>query len=171
MSVRAGLALFPRLMAFLDARNEALLASDIGLGEYLYIYTLAYPVWLGTPVDDGPSSLDIRGGGLEVRSEPGGRQRRLEELREQLNGLLLPMLRSQLEDLRDTAAGPAGWRQALEAEIEQMQRDAQRLPWQDGLPAQTAASLEPFRDRLESSYSPLSHPFELVPLDADRSGG
>ena len=44
---------------------------------------------------------------------------------------------------------------------EAMLADSHRLPWQDGLPGVLSASYEPFRDRLEASYSRLTNLFEL----------
>ena len=54
------------------------------------------------------------------------------------------------------------WREALEAEIEAMELNRYRLVWQDGLPEVTRRSLEPFRGRLEASYSPLTNGVEMA---------
>ena len=43
-----------------------------------------------------------------------------------------------------------------------MDDDRDRVLWQDALPAQIAASLEPYAERLEATYSPVSNPFELL---------
>jgi len=155
----------PQTMRYLNRRSEALLEVGMGLGEYLYLYTVAYPCWLGTPVDDGPPFV---GTGMPARWQVGGGAgdpgERRDRMRERLSAMLLPMLRHQLEDVR--AAGPAGgdpsWAARLRGEIERMEQDPRRLPWQDGLPEATAASLEPFRDRLEAQYDPLCHPVELA---------
>ena len=37
-----------------EARNQALLDKGMGIGEYTYIYILAYYSWLGHSPDDGP---------------------------------------------------------------------------------------------------------------------
>ena len=80
------------------------------------------------------------------------------------------MLKNQLAQLAsggeagnpgsDTAAGIA-WRERLAAEIAALEADERRLPWADGLPEILEASLRPFRDRLETSYSPMINLFEI----------
>ena len=57
--------------------------------------------------------------------------------------------------------GDAAAREALANEIAAMEDDRRRLPWQDGLPATLAASLEPHRERLEATYDPVANAFEL----------
>jgi hypothetical protein len=81
-----------------------------------------------------------------------------------LNERLLPMLRRQLAALDESGrlreSDP--WRQQLVAEIAAMESDHFRIPWRDGLPPVIEASLEPYRTRLEASYSPLCNPLEVV---------
>jgi hypothetical protein len=43
-------------------------------------------------------------------------------------------------------------RDQLVTEIEKLEADSERLPWQDGLPPAVAASLAPFRDRLDAGF-------------------
>jgi hypothetical protein len=50
-------------------------------------------------------------------------------------------------------------------ELGALERDPERIPWQDGLPDRLAVGLGPFRDRFEATYSPASNPFELMDLD------
>lgn len=166
-SIRAGMGVVPQMMRYLNRRNEALLEAGMGLGEYLYLYTIVYPCWLATPVDDGPPFI---GSGhvsrWEFGSEEADPERRREQVREGLNRLLLPMLKNQLDAVLAGAEpdGDASWVTQLRGEIEELERDAGRLPWQDGLPARTAESLEPFRDRLEASYSRLCNPIEVAAM-------
>jgi hypothetical protein len=74
------------------------------------------------------------------------------------------MLHNQLVRLeeREAAVMPEEWRQALAAEIKAMETDKNRLPWQDGVPAVIEASLKPFKERLEASYSAMTNPLELA---------
>jgi hypothetical protein len=43
-----------------------------------------------------------------------------------------------------------------------VESDPLRLPWQDGLPEQMAASLQPFWEQLNADYSELCHPVEFM---------
>lgn len=162
--IRAGIGFLPQLIGFFTARAEALLEHEMGLGEYYYIYALTYYSWMGKSPADGPA-FRLVGDSDQARhwdrenfgeaDEFEVREERTERILRALHRQVLPMLRNQAEDLRaagDTDAdGP--WRQALEAEIAAMESDPLRLPWADGLPPVIERSLEPFRDRLEQSYS------------------
>lgn len=156
-TARAGFRLLPGIMDFYTERNEALLEAGIGLGEYHYIYAVAYYAWLGkSPADGPPFVLTGRDDDddSEDWDETDVREHRLEQTLLGLREQLLPMLRNQLASLEETGSREADrWREDLEAEIDAMEADPFRLPWRDGLPRRLEASLEPFRRRLEESYS------------------
>ncbi len=162
-SVRAGVGVVPQMMAYANRRNEAFLEAGMGLGEYLYLYTLIYPSWLSKPVTDGPPFVVVGG---EVTpagwDDPEIVERRNSEIRRRLNRTTLPMLQNQFEALSTLSEGGDGaWAESLRTEIMLMESDPTRLPWQDGLPEQTATSLQPFWEALDASYSALCHPVEL----------
>lgn len=141
---------------FTEARNRALLDADMGLGEYTYIYVLAYYSWLAHSPADGPEHP----GGEEEEATPPGRDAWASE---RVRQTILIQLRNQLAAL-DREPGPGltpGWRESLAGEVEALEADSLRVPWQDGLPASIAASLEPYRERLEAAYEPLANEFEL----------
>jgi hypothetical protein len=101
---RAGVWLMHQLADFLRQRNEALMESEIGLGEYYYIYTLAYYGWLEKSPVDGPSFKLVGERGyvfeeIENLPEAAVREYRNEVTRGSLNRLFLPVLRNQLNDL------------------------------------------------------------------------
>ena len=165
---RAGVWLMHQTAGFLQQRNEALLESEIGLGEYYYIYTLAYYVWSEKPPADGPSFKLVGERGyvfeeIEDLPESVVREYRMKATRNSLNRLFLPVLRNQLNDLDAVEdAGELGaWRALLEAEILEMETDTNRIPWEDGLPDAIVASLEPYRERLEQSYSVMCNALEI----------
>ncbi len=128
------------LGALLAARNQVMLEQEMGMGEYSYVYALAYYAWLGHSPADGPSE--------EAQMTPSAPR---------LRRNLLRMLRNQLEALPEDDPTRA----SLTEEIEAVEADRRRLPWQDGLPPAIAASFEPYRDRLEATYDPATNPFEL----------
>ena len=74
------------------------------------------------------------------------------------------MLYNQLEKLSTSESSdiPDEWREALKAEIEAMEADRFRLPWQDGLPNVIESSLKPFRYQLQQSYNKMTNPLELT---------
>jgi len=51
-----GSDLMPVYAGFWTARNEALLAHEMGPGEYVYIYRMAYQTWLNLERDGGPAA-------------------------------------------------------------------------------------------------------------------
>jgi hypothetical protein len=147
---KSAFGLVPAMGGFFDARNSSLLEEGMSLGEYEYLYTLIYYSWLRHSPDDGPQ--DEEGGGEVDLSAPGVDRRVRREL--------AAMLRNQLQAASED--DPSGFRERLAAEVEAVERDSRRLPWSDGPPEVTAASLEPFRERLEQAYDPASNPFELT---------
>lgn len=161
--VYSGVNFLPAIAKYLRARNQALLESEIGMGEYLYIYSLAFYVNLGRSPADGPAFTLEGGDGRGDKDEFEVREERRFRIQSDLNRLLLPAMRNQLAKLE---AQPAtgidqGWKSRLLDEIELMERDSYRIPWSDGLPEAIAASLAPFRKRLESSYAPMTNAIEI----------
>jgi hypothetical protein len=167
--IRTGLRMVPQIAEFYRSRNQALLDTEMGLGEYYFIYIVSYFSWLGKSPADGPPfqivSDEDEGRGIIYR------RRRRETLEDRLDYMLkrirrqiLPMLQNQYEKLTESYAGGAkeSWRKLLAAEIDAMESDRFRLPWQDRLPEALRVSLEPFRARLEGSYNATLNPFEIV---------
>jgi hypothetical protein len=149
--------LVDRLGAYLQARNRALLQEDMGAGEYVYIYTLAYYSWLGhTPGEGPPEGGDrVQVEDLELFGERAVRRR--------YRRYVLGMVRGQLASLgaeREAGDGEA-WRTALKAQLRQLELDPGHILWEDGLPAEIEASLRPFRGRLEETYGPGTNRLEL----------
>ncbi len=138
---RSGIGLGAEMGEMFAARNQGLLDAGMGLGEYSYIYFLAYYRQLG----HSPSET---GEGLPM---PNIASRRL-------TGELRSMLSRQLATLD---AGDEHWRARLAEEIESLESDVSRLPWEDGLPEAITASIEPYRERLEAYYIAAANPFEL----------
>ncbi len=165
--MRMGFGIIPQMAEFIKTRNEALLDSEMGLGEYYYIYVVAYYSWLGKAPADGP---DFQIVGPDKEDDFGywdredSKERRRERLLRRLNRMLLPMLHNQREKLIAEGGAKASgeWQQILEREIEALEEDRERLLWQDSLPEVIEASLRPYRDRLEASYNPMTNPLEVM---------
>jgi hypothetical protein len=162
-------SLLPRVIGFVAARNEALLETGMGPGEYLYVYSIVYYSWLGRSPADGPAITlvgDDHGDGQGQRTgqdEFDVREKRRELVLTRVNETLLPMLRRQLEGVDKNPGADPRWSEQLAAEVEAMESDPFRIPWRDGVPEPIGESLEPYRRELESSYSPLCNPLEVVP--------
>jgi hypothetical protein len=127
---------------FTEARNEALLAQEMSLGEYVWIYTLAYYSWLeytpGTDFDDADSG------------EMGRAQKRTIRL----------LMESHAEAL--AAAGDPAGAEAWREESARMKRSEEAVPFSgDRLPAGIIAALKPYRYELEELYCPSLASFEF----------
>jgi hypothetical protein len=170
--LKAGVGFTGAVADYLRERGAAMLAQEMGLGEYLYTYSLVYYSWLGKDPGAGPSKVDIsvEGGRRDKKivwvddhgdwSEPDVRRKRL---RQKVRGHVLPMLESQLA--ADDTSGGAAWRAELAAEVARLRADAERLPWQDGLPAPLRESLEPHRAQLEAQWSEAANMLEILTLE------
>jgi len=160
--VGAGAGLLGQIADFYTARSEAMLEVGMGPGEYAYTYVVAYYAFLDHSPEDGPAFQLIGDDGRERgwRIESGVEDRRRDEIVRQLHRAIVPMLRRQLTSVPPGEASQR-WRDRLAAEIAALEADPDRTPWRDGLPEPIAASFEPFRAALESSYSQLCNPLEL----------
>lgn len=137
---------------FCEARNRAMLEADMGMGEYSYIYVLAYRSWLGH-TSDGLHDHEGRPGDVQVDLDDF-------DLPSSVHDQLIEMLDNQLRSL--PADADPEWRAALSAELEALNRDRERWAWEDGLPEAIAASFAPYRERLVATYEPLASDFELI---------
>ena len=159
-ALQAAGQLLPRGKNYLDARTGALLDAGMGLGEYAYIYVLANYVWLQRSPASGPGFRLF--GDYDDHDDFAVREARLRRNLGYLNRVLLQMLRRQRRELDDSGAyrGDVAWSEALDAEIAALEADPWRLPWADGLPPAIEASLEPYRDRFEAAWLPLTNAVE-----------
>lgn len=142
------LGMLPKIGRFFGARNAALLEADMSLGEYTYIYVLAYGPAIVGP-DTGEE--DERG---HVHAHFSSRAR--ETLRQQLRNRLAAM---------DEA--PGEWadteeRRLLVEEIAFLEEHTERLPWCRVRPAALQASLAPYEERLAELFCPDATHYELV---------
>jgi len=156
---KSAFGLVGALGEFYEARNAALLDSGMGMGEYVYIYSVAYHTWLGHSPSEGPGPGGRPGRGRRGRTDDIGAAL-AEETLPSVRDALRSMLRNQLAGL--DAAGDDAWRQALTNEIEALEDDRERTPWAGSLPPAIAASFEPYRDRLIAGYNPATNPLELA---------
>ena len=171
--IRKGIGVIPEMAAFYTVRNEALIKEDMGEGEYTYLYILIYYSWLGKSPADGPE-FNIMGdnsGSRTFRFDDDHdkqeyvedvRERRQYRITEKVRKLIRPMMRCQLDALKEQGIHNS-WRSSLKAELDAMNDDRDRLPWQKGLPRSMDTSLRYYRDRLEASYSPMMNPMEIGP--------
>ena len=132
-------SMLPRISSFFEARNSTLMAVDMGLGEYTYIYFMAYCDRLGPGAVDESVML----GEVAVN-------RRIHEA-------LRQMLRNQLA----AAGGAEADDQTLAEEIARLEADPERRPWQDGLPPALTASIDPFREHLDAVFCVETMSLEL----------
>ena len=139
---KTALSFGPAFLHLMNSRNEALVEESMGLGEYFYIYVLAY--------GDQLSSLN---------SEPG--QKHL--LKPRTKRELTRILHNQLETLGDHSGEgeSSDLRAAIQEEIVALESGAHAFPWQSGLPSAIEASLEPYEDRLDNLFCEAAVTFEL----------
>jgi hypothetical protein len=165
-TARAGAQMAPRALDFARARNESLLSVGMGFGEYTWMYWLTYEAWLGNPADastlhDLMAERSTSDGSVQFHF---GGSMEPERITWRLRRDITAMLRNLDEDLVADSE-PSGLRELVNAELQALEGDPARIPWEDGLPEEFAVGLEPYRERLEATYSPATNPFELLELD------
>jgi hypothetical protein len=163
--IRLGFGLLPEIAEFYKSRNQALLDAGMGLGEYYYIYIISYYSWLKKTPEDGPdfqiigSNSNITFGDEEKITEE-----RKEQITRRIHYIILPMMHNQFDKLSTdyTLKDKIEWRKTLKEEIDAMEYDHLRIPWQEELPEVIENSLRPFRRRLKESYSVMTSPLEVA---------
>lgn len=132
----------PVLGNLYEVRNQSLLDAGMGLGEYTYIFAVAYHDRLL----DAPEAEQLFGPAVTNR---------------RIRRALRSMLENQLEVVRSNG-GAEGEVSAIEAEIAAMEADQKRIPWQDGLPPAITEALSPYRTELDTLFCPAMAPLELM---------
>lgn len=150
---------------YLTLRNQALLEENMSLGEYLYIYSLAYFSWLKYSPEDGPY-IDQ----LLKRQKPlflGDDIFAAATVRRRYHRFVLSTAKRQLASLSPSDR----LYRAVRSEVSKLEVDPKRVLWQDGLPANMEESFKPFRRRLVYHYSEATNCFELAPRDREEWQG
>jgi hypothetical protein len=166
--IKTGLGFPTQIAGFYRSRNQALLDNDMGMGEYYYIYVMSYYSLLGkSPTDGPPFKVDDQTSGGKIMFSERRRETqedRMDLMLRRVHRQIFPILQNQYKRLTegDVSRAQEKWRTALAAEIEAMESDRYRLPWKDGLPDILKTSLEPYRSRLEPSYSAMLNIFEVT---------
>jgi hypothetical protein len=128
----------PAFLEFMDARNTALLSEEMGLGEYINIYLVAYGEQLAQEQHGKYAGQE------EAYLSPRARKEYVQILANQLTALQAGD-QSPDDDLLDLVAD-------LKAEMAALEDDPKHSPWSDGPPANTSKSLAPYSDRLSELY-------------------
>lgn len=127
---------------FTRVRNEVLLEQGMGLGEYVWIYVLAYHTWLGHPP------------GTSFEEDADG------DLSRQERRVIRRLMTNHAEALRES--GLEDEAKVWEDEVVGLERSERAVPFADGgLPEELTASFAPYRDRLEAAYCPETAGFEM----------
>jgi hypothetical protein len=162
--IKTGVGVVPQIAEYFKARNQALLDAGMGMGEYYYIYVIAYHSWLKKPPDDGPGFRLTGPGENRMDSDDQDAHEYQQDLiKRRAHRTVLPMLQNQFAKLTSEPAGKPEekWRQILAAEIKALEADRYRLPWQDGVPDVLESSLKPFQAELEVGYSRMTNVLEI----------
>jgi hypothetical protein len=165
LNVLTGVAgFFIDLGRYQRLRNETLLEHGMGLGEYYYIHTLVYHWWLGHDPIDGPELLygleHHDGVNIQFFDDDSnfgrtGSWRRYHATVRRMLGRQLAAAEADPEGV------PAGWADALAAELAALESEPGRRPWDAGLPARITEPLEPYREKLDATYCPVTNVFDM----------
>jgi hypothetical protein len=181
--IKAGMKFIPSLFIFIEERNKIMLDHGMGVGEYQYIYSLAYYGLLNRDPSDGPGFTVVsddegdesNGWQWQINSGEKGEEEtkanRAREVRRFVNRVQSKVIGNQLVAL-DAAGYVDGldfetWRADLLAESEAMDRESLRLLWEEKLPDQIRASLEPYGDRLGATYDEMTSILEMGLVEHD----
>ena len=125
-----------KFLKFLEVRNRALLAEEMGLGEYIYLYVAVYGEQLAQESDSVYSGME------DAYISPRARNEFVMILRNQLAAL----------DAGGSEASHAGLATELREEIEGLENGSHASPWPKGPTGKTRESLVPYHEQLVELY-------------------
>jgi hypothetical protein len=139
---KAAIGFGPGFLDLMRTRNSALSEIGMGLGEYSYIYVLAYGEQLSSLLEEMSRDRLIK---PRTRRE------------------LAQILFNQLSDpaARGGDEVSAELRAAVQDEIIALDSGTHAFPWQDGLPPPVETSFAPFEDRLDELFCEATARFDL----------
>lgn len=159
----------PSLASFWSSRNSALMEHEMGPGEYIYIYCLAYFSYLGYDPGDGAQDTDLdfgrdSGSGLSVSADGELTQaQRRDAAWSRIHNLMLPLLEAtERTGMALDSDEAVQWLTELDMEVAVMQESPLRYPWRGGAPRLLADVFRPFRKELEEQYNIAVNPVELI---------
>ena len=126
----------PKFLEFLETRNRSLLAEEMGLGEYIYIYLAAYGEQLANESVSSYSGMD------EAYVSPRARDEFIQILGNQLVAL----------EPAGQEGSPEGLAADLRREIEALEDGSHTSPWPNGPTGRTRESLASYNEQLAELY-------------------
>jgi hypothetical protein len=140
--IKAAIGFGPGFLDLMKTRNGALSEVGMGLGEYSYIYVLAYGDQLASLLEEMSRDRLIK-----------------PRTRRELAQILFNQLSSPAA--RNGDGESADLRAAIQDEIVALDSGVHAFPWQDGLPSPIEASFAPYEDRLGGLFCQATARFEL----------
>lgn len=135
-SFKSAFSAGPKMIEFSNARNQALLDSEMGIGEYMYIYLTTYGQRLASEAASPYSGME------EAHLSPRARNEFTQILRNQLTAL----------EASGQQSSHPGLAVRLELEISALETGAQSSPWPDGPVGAARQSLAPYQPQLDALY-------------------
>ena len=126
----------PNFLEFMDARNLALLADEMSIGEYIYIYLAAYGEQLDKDSDSEYADRE------ETRISPRARKEFAQMLINQTAAIEAAGQEQSLAKLHAE----------LQTEIDGLKSGSHSSPWPNGPPENTQRALAPYRNQLTDLY-------------------
>jgi hypothetical protein len=126
----------PKFLEFMDRRNTSLLAEEMGLGEYVYLYLSAYGEQLANEANSEYAEMSEAYVSQRIRDEYS-----------RILGNLVTAAQANGSD-----ASSEGLISDLQAEITALNNGSRSSPWPGGPPDRTHASLAPYQQQLAGLY-------------------
>lgn len=160
--IKSGFGLIPEIVRYYKARNNALMEVQMGLGEYLYIYTNAYFVLLKKSPSDGPK-FRIEGEGDNQSDKYGDEvfELRYDKISKKINRLAREHL-TNLKFQLDKTDPSNKYLRIIEEEIIKLNSNRNLIPWMDSIPEFVNQQFNNYSVELDSSYKLLLNPLEMT---------
>lgn len=170
-TIKAATGILPLIGNYIKIRNRSLMEAGMGPGEYFYIHTIVYHSWLGySPADGAEDMIVVVDGSSDTRIYGHDSAFGEEPSTHRYQTYMVALLKNQLEAISSegvASSTAAQLHERLQSEINALEENPARAPWQGGLPTEIETSLAPYRRRLESMYCKTTNIFDLFSLKND----
>ncbi len=165
--INTGISVVPEMIKYYSNRNTLLLDYGMSLGEYYFYYIISYFSYLKKSPGDGPpvkifeddhSKQEGVTIDLEVKDEKAEDVIAIRnfEMTQKVNYLFKHFLINYAESSKESELN-----QLVTSEIDLLNNDRTRIPWEDGLPETLLSTFEVVKEKIESTYVAVVNPIEL----------
>ena len=163
--ISSGIGIIPHIINYFYEKAYWQREYKMGYGEYYYLYVTCYYSFLKKSPEDGPLFQFSEEKNIEFKYEEEDKVQYGKEVVEQREILIRrkvnEMFVNYFENLLRNGIMNGNYEQLVINELSNLKNNKYSIPWENGIPDLLKNILEPYRTRLENSYSEMLNPLEF----------